>query len=141
MTIRTAAANWKDSLKEGTGQITLSSGDFTGKYSFDTRFEQTPGTNPEELIGAALAACFSMAMSAELGKHNYQPVTINTTAKVHLNKNATGFTIDLIELETETNCPNLGTQDFSNYCEIVKQNCPIAKALAGSKITVHGRLI
>lgn len=140
MTTRNAEANWHGNLKDGTGDIKLGSGAFNGKYSFGTRFEQAPGTNPEELIGAALAGCYAMALSAELGKNNYHPDHIHATATVHLNKNDAGFAIDLIELAVVATCASIKEDEFLTLCEVVRKNCPIAKALAGSKITVTAKL-
>src|SRR3982751_6506832 len=98
MATRKADAEWNGSLREGSGRMRRGSGAFEGKYSFATRFEEAPGTNPEELIGAAHAGCYSMALSAGLGKAGFQPKRVKTTAKVHLEKVAEGFAITRIQL-------------------------------------------
>ncbi|HEY5599410.1 MAG TPA: OsmC family peroxiredoxin, partial [Candidatus Manganitrophaceae bacterium] len=105
MPVRSAEAVWEGGLKEGKGNVKLGSGVYQGAYSFGTRFEQSPGTNPEELIGAAHAGCFSMALSAGLGKAGITPRRIHTVAKVHLEKVGEGFKITKIELQTEADIP------------------------------------
>src|SRR6185503_18328286 len=107
MAIRTAKAQWDGTLQEGKGTMALGSGAFQGAYSFASRFEEGTGTNPEELLGAAHAGCFSMALSAALSKNGFKPTRIATTAKVHLTKAAEGFAISLIELETEAQVPGI----------------------------------
>src|ERR1700710_1508280 len=107
MTIREASAEWQGTLKEGSGRLRLGSGVFEGAYSFPSRFENGPGTNPEELIAAAHAGCFSMALSAMLGNANHIPTSIGTVAKVHLGATAAGPTIPRIELETQAEIPGL----------------------------------
>src|SRR3982751_6834113 len=105
MTIREAEAHWAGSLKQGAGRLRLGSGVFEGAYSFPSRFENGPGTNPEELIGAAHAACFSMALTFLLEKQGHPAVRIDTVAKVHLGISAAGPTITRIDLETEGDVP------------------------------------
>ena len=109
MTIREAEAHWAGSLKEGAGRLRLGSGVFEGAYSFPSRFENGPGTNPEELIAAAHAGCFSMALTAILGGAGHVPERIHTVAKVHLGATAAGPTLTRIELETEGSVPGLTT--------------------------------
>jgi len=138
MPIRTASAIWNGTLKEGAGQMKLGSGAFEGAFSFGTRFEETPGANPEELIGAAHAGCFSMFLSALLTKAGYTPTRIATNAKVHLGD---GPRITLIELDTQAEVPNLDDATFQKKVTEAKQNCPISKALASVEIHVTAQLI
>ena len=141
MPVRKAEAEWKGSLREGRGTIKLSSGAFQGAYSFGTRFEEAPGTNPEELIGAAHAGCFSMALSAALGKAGFSPLRIHTVASVHLDKVGDGFDITTIHLATEAEVPEIDAAAFGQIAEAAKKGCPVSKALAGPKITLDARLI
>src|SRR5713226_161238 len=112
MAVRKAEAEWNGSLREGEGHLKLGSGAFDGKYSFKTRFEDAPGTNPEELIGAAHAGCFSMAFSAGLGRAGFQPKRVSTTATVQLLKQGEGFAITSIELDTEAEVPGIDPAKF-----------------------------
>ena len=105
MPVRKASAVWEGSLKEGQGTVKLGSGAYEGPYSFGSRFEEAGGTNPEELIGAAHAGCFSMALSAGLGRAGFTPTRVATTAKVHLEKVGEGFKITRIELDNESTVP------------------------------------
>lgn len=140
MTERTANAEWKGNLKEGQGTVKLGSGAFEGQYSFPSRFESGKGTNPEELIAAAHAGCFSMAFSAGLGKAGFTPTNIQTTAHVHLEKVGEGFEITRIVLETEGDVPNIDEQTFQTEAENAKKGCPVSKALAGTKIELKAKL-
>lgn len=137
MPIRNASAVWNGTLKEGSGIMKLGSGAFEGAYSFGSRFEEAAGTNPEELIGAAHAGCFSMFLSALLTKAGFTPTSITTNAKVHLGD---GPTITLIALETEAVVPNLDENTFQENVEAAKKNCPISKALASVEISVNATL-
>lgn len=119
----------------------LGSGAFEGAYSFSSRFEEGTGTNPEELIGAAHAGCFSMALAAELGRAGYNPIRIDTTAKVHLNKVDGGFKINLIELQTEAEVPGVDEAAFMEYANATKSGCIVSKALAVPEITLDAKLI
>ena len=138
MAIRTASAVWNGTLKEGQGRMKLGSGAFEGAFSFASRFEESPGTNPEELVGAAHAGCFSMFLSALLTTAGYLPTQIRTNAKVHLGD---GPRITLIELETEAEVPNLDEKTFQENVEKSKKNCPISLALTGPEIRVTARLV
>jgi osmotically inducible protein OsmC len=138
MPIRTASAIWNGTLKEGAGQMKLGSGAFEGAFSFGTRFEEVPGTNPEELIGAAHAGCFSMFLSALLTQAGYVPTRIATSAKVHLGD---GPRITLIELETQAQVPNLDESVFQEKVSEAKENCPISKALASVELHVAAQLV
>jgi osmotically inducible protein OsmC len=140
MPVRTASAEWNGGLRDGTGTMALGSGAFEGSYSFGTRFEEERGTNPEELIGAAHAGCFSMAFSAALGEAGHSPERIATTARVHLEQADGGFAIGRIELTTEGIVPGVSEDEFRRIAEEAKVNCPVSKALAGVLISVEATL-
>ena len=137
MATRNAEATWAGTLKEGKGSLKLGSGAFEGAYTWASRFEDAPGTNPEELIGAAQAGCYSMFLSALLTKAGYPPTRIHTTAKVHLEA---GPTITVIELETIAEVPGLDEKTFLEQAEAAKKNCPVSKALASVEIKLSARL-
>jgi len=138
MAIRTASAVWNGTLKDGKGTMKLGSGAFEGAFTFASRFEEGPGTNPEELVGAAQAGCFSMFLSALLTDAGYPPRQIRTSARVHLGE---GPRITLIELDTEAEVPNLDEKTFLENVEKSKKNCPISLALTGPEIRVTARLV
>lgn len=140
MPVRRAEAVWEGSLQEGNGNMKVGSGAFEGAYSFSTRFEEEPGTNPEELIGAAHAGCFSMALSGALGRAGYPPNSIHTTARVHLTKGDAGFKINKIELNTEADVPNIDDATFQEQAEGAKSGCPVSQALAGVEIVLNATL-
>ena len=140
MPSRKAEAEWKGTLREGSGQFKSQSGAISGSYSFLTRFENAAGTNPEELIGAAHAACFSMALSAGLTKAGHPPTRIHTTANVHLEKVGEAFGITKIDLETEGEVPGIDAAAFQEQAEGAKANCPVSKALAGVQISLRATL-
>lgn len=131
MTIREASAGWQGTLKEGSGRLRLGSGVFEGAYSFPSRFENGPGTNPEELIAAAHAGCFSMALTAILGGGGHAADSIQTIAKVHLGATAAGPTITRIELETEASVAGISAEDFERLAQNAKAACLVSRALAG----------
>ncbi|HMM87047.1 MAG: OsmC family protein [Gammaproteobacteria bacterium] len=137
MTTRQSSAEWNGSLKEGAGRMRLGSGAYEGPYTFASRFESGPGTNPEELIGAAHAGCYSMFLSALLSKAGTPPKSVRTTATVHLGD---GPTIHLIELDTVAEVPGVSEADFLAHAEAAKQGCPVSKALAGPEIRLQARL-
>ncbi|AZN99167.1 OsmC family peroxiredoxin [Mesorhizobium sp. M9A.F.Ca.ET.002.03.1.2] len=142
MTIREAEAQWQGSLKEGSGRLRLGSGVFEGAYSFPSRFENGPGTNPEELIAAAHAGCFSMALSAVLGSGGHVPVRIHTVAKVHLGTSTAGPTITRIDLETEAEVADLAEDEFERLARSAKAGCLVSRALAGvPQITLKAVLV
>jgi osmotically inducible protein OsmC len=138
---RSAEAVWEGSLKEGSGKVKLGSGAYEGAYSFATRFEEKTGTNPEELIAAAHAGCFSMALSAGLGRGGFTPTRIRTTADVLLEKVGEGFKITTITLRTEANIPNITPQQFQEFAEKAKSGCPVSQALAGTTIKLDAKLV
>lgn len=141
MKVRTANAEWKGNLQAGDGRIELGSGAFSGSYSFESRFEQGDGTNPEELIAAAHAGCFSMALAHGLSSAGFKPEKIATTAKVHIEKAEGAFVIPRIELETEADVPGIDEETFRQQAETAKHGCPVSKALAGPEITLSARLL
>jgi osmotically inducible protein OsmC len=141
MVARAAEAEWRGSISAGSGTIKLGSGAFEGVYSFKTRFENEPGTNPEELIAAAHASCFSMALSLMLGQAGFEPRRIHTTAKVHIEKVGEGFKITHIELDTEADIPRIEERQFQEQAEAAKRGCPVSQALAGTDITLNARLV
>jgi len=141
MAARRANAVWTGSLKEGSGSFQVGSGVFSGAYSFGTRFEDQPGTNPEELIGAAHASCFSMALSAALGKAGFTPQSIATDAIVHFGKVDDAPAITKIELHCVGVVPGIDPAQFLAHAEGAKKNCPISKALAAvPEIVLEARL-
>lgn len=141
MPVRTSEAEWKGNLLQGQGTMKLGSGAFEGKYSFPSRFESGQGTNPEELIGAAHAGCYSMALSFILGNAGFNPTRVHTTARVHLEKVGEGFSITKIELETEAQIPGIDDQTFQGHAEAAKKGCPVSKALTGTEITLKAKLV
>ena len=140
MAIRTAEAVWQGSLREGSGELTLESGAFRGPYTFKSRFEQDKETNPEELLGAAHAGCFTMALTALLARQRLAPTRIHTTASVHLEQAPGGFAIPRIELRTRATVPGLDASQFAALAADAKLNCPVSKALAGVEITLDAEL-
>src|SRR5215831_8130442 len=141
MASRTSDAEWHGDLRSGEGKIRLGSGAYEGQYSFKSRFEEGTGTNPEELIAAAHAGCFSMALSAGLTRSGYVPKTINTTATVRLEKVGEGFKITTIDLNTEADIPNITEAAFLETAESAKKNCPVSQALSGAEIRLQAALI
>jgi lipoyl-dependent peroxiredoxin len=138
MAIRSSFAEWKGTLREGSGAMKVGKSGYEGPFTFASRFESGPGTNPEELIGAAHAGCFSMFLSALLTKAGFKPTRIATTATVHLGD---GPTINLIELDTQAEVPGLTEPDLQKYAEDAKKGCPVSKALAGPEIRMKASLI
>jgi osmotically inducible protein OsmC len=139
MPTRTSEATWKGTLREGSGTMKLGSGAYEGDFTWASRFQDAKGTNPEELIGAAHAGCFSMFLSALLTKAEFPPNSIHTTAAVHLGD---GPTITKIDLVTEANVPNISGDQFAEIAAQAKANCPVSKALAAvSEITLDAKLV
>ena len=141
MPIRVAQAVWEGNLLHGKGNMSLESGAFEGKYSFSSRFEEGTGTNPEELIGAAHAGCFSMALAHELDQAHYTPESIKTIAHVSLNKSNDGFAITEIELVTEAKVSDIQEKEFLEHAKNAKKNCPVSQALKGVSINLKATLI
>src|SRR5205814_7818873 len=140
MAKRTANAVWEGTLREGKGTIKLGSGAFEGQYSFASRFEEGTGTNPEELIGAAHAGCFSMALSAQLTKAGFPPKRVHTNAGVHFDKVGDGFSITSIDLTTEAEVPGIENTKFQELADGAKKGCPVSRALAGTQINLKATL-
>ena len=141
MPTRKAEAEWKGNLAEGGGRLKLGSGAFEGPYTFKSRFEEgESATNPEELIGAAHAGCFTMALTAQLSRAGHNPTRIRTTAQVILEKVGDAFSITRIDLETDAEIPGVDDAAFQKFANDAKQNCPVSKALAGTEITLKARL-
>ena len=138
MSVRKAEAVWKGTLKEGSGNLKVGSGAFEVPYSWGTRFGDAVGVNPEELVGAAHAGCYSMFLSSLLTKAGFTPTRILTTASVHLEA---GPTITQIELDTTAQVPGLSEAAFQEQAEAAKKNCPVSKALASVEIVLTARLI
>jgi osmotically inducible protein OsmC len=141
MAVRTANARWEGALKGGSGTLALGSGAFQGQYSFSSRFEEGNGTNPEELIGAAHAGCFSMAFANILAQAGHEPQRIETTARVHFEPVDDGFGITRIELSTEGEVEGVDAVDFQRHAEEAKEGCPVSKALEAVEITLDARLV
>ncbi len=141
MPVRSANAVWEGGLKDGAGRVALGSGAFEGRYSFGSRFEEAGGTNPEELIGAAHAGCFSMALSAGLGRAGFAPKRIATAAKVHLEKVGDAFRITRIELVTEAEVPGIDDAAFQEHAKNAKEGCPVSAALAAVQISLDAKLV
>jgi lipoyl-dependent peroxiredoxin len=135
-----ANARWEGTLKTGQGTMKVGSGAFEGAYSFATRFEGRPGTNPEELIGAAHAGCFSMALSLLLEQAGHPPRWIETSAEVTLGPVGDGFAITDIRLKTKADVPGMDPKAFREQAEAAKKGCPVSKALAGTKIELEAAL-
>ena len=143
MPARTATARWEGGLKDGKGNLRLGGGAFDGQYSFTSRFEEGTGTNPEELIGAAQAGCFSMALSAGLEKSGYSPNSVETQARVHLSQaEGGGFEISRIDLICTADIPDIDKDAFQEAAEGAKENCIISRALRGVKeVTLEANLV
>ena len=140
MLVRKSTAVWEGGLKNGKGIMKIGSGAYEGSYSFASRFEQGPGTNPEELIGAAHAGCFSMFLSLVLEQAGFKPERIGTTARVSVDKVPEGFKITSIELETEGRVPGIDEKTFLEKAEVAKKGCPVSMALTGIEIRLKARL-
>src|SRR5437763_16290067 len=137
---RKASAEWKGGLKDGKGTVSSASGILSNTpYSFTTRFENAPGTNPEELIAAAHAACFSMALSAQLGGANLTPESINTSVTLSLEKLESGWTITASHLDVVGRVPGADAATFQKYAEAAEKGCPVSKVL-NAKISMNAKL-
>ena len=141
MVERTADAEWRGGLRDGNVTMEFGSGAFHGPYSFDSRFGNGKGTNPEELIAAAHAGCFSMAFAAGLAKSGFSPKRVHTTAKASLEQKDGGFAITRIELNTEAEIHGIQDAEFQQQAEAAKRGCPVSRALAGVEISLTARLL
>lgn len=137
---RKAKATWNGDLKNGNGNMSFGSGAYEGAYTFKSRFEEGTGTNPEELIGAANAGCFSMALSADLAEAGYSPKSVTTNADVDLEMVDGDPAITTITLNVKANVPDIDEDDFLEYAEGAKKNCPVSKALSGVNIKLNAEL-
>jgi len=141
MAIRNASARWTGTLTEGTGVVRTGKGGYEGAYSFKSRFEEGEGTNPEELIGAAHAGCFSMFLAKVLTDAGHPPTSVETKANVHLERTDAGMTVTRIDLDTVGEVPGMDDAEFSKHAEEAKSGCPISRLLApGVEITLVARL-
>jgi lipoyl-dependent peroxiredoxin len=140
MLVRKGYARWEGSLQDGKGTVRVESGLFEGPYSFSSRFENAVGTNPEELIGAAHAGCFSQALALILSKNGLTPHRIETTAEVAMEKVGQGFRITSILLRTEGVVPGASEEAFRRAAESAKTDCPVSQALAGVRISLEANL-
>jgi osmotically inducible protein OsmC len=141
MPVRSAEAVWEGDLQGGKGTMRFGSGAFEGQYSFSSRFEEGTGTNPEELIGAAHAGCFSMALSGALGRAGHPPTRVETTARIHLEKTDAGMTIVRSELQSTAEVPGIDEAEFQEIAEGAKKNCPVSRLLTGAEITLDAKLV
>lgn len=141
MPVRTSSAQWNGDLKSGNGKMKLGKGAWEGPFSFASRFENGSGTNPEELIAAAHAGCFSMAFSNALSQAGFTVDHVSTKANVHLEKTDEGFGITTIDLDTEGKIQGIDNDKFQEIAEDAKKNCPVSKVLAGAKITLKAKLL
>jgi osmotically inducible protein OsmC len=138
---RKADAEWNGGIMDGEGTVKLGSGAFEGAYSFQSRFgDDTKATNPEELIAAAHAGCYTMALSGNLGKAGYKPKQINTTANVKIEKQGDGFVIPNIDLITEASVDGIGDEEFQKIAEETKKTCPVSQVLSGAEISLNAKL-
>ena len=142
MAIRNAETTWTGTLKEGNGNMKVGSGAFDVPYSFGTRFADEPGTNPEELIGAAHAGCFTMFLSAQLTGAGFPPTRLHTKADVHFGRDDIGPLIEKLVLTTQAEVPNIDQAKFDELVAVSKEKCPISRALAAVKaFEVHASLV
>jgi osmotically inducible protein OsmC len=141
MPVRRADAEWKGTLQDGEGTMRFGGGAFEGQYSFASRFEEGPGTNPEELIGAAHAGCFSMAFAGALGKAGFEPASVRTSARVHIEKGESGFSITRIDLQTEASVPGIEEDLFQEIAQSSKSGCPVSRALGAVPIELTATLV
>jgi osmotically inducible protein OsmC len=141
MAVRKANAEWSGNLVDGKGNVEVESGIFKSSYSFQTRFGEEKGTNPEELIGAAHSACYSMALSFILEQNNFKPEKISTEASVHIDKIGDGFKITKIFLDVKGMVPGIDKEEFLKYANEAKTGCPVSQALAATPIEMKAELL
>ena len=141
MATRNGSAEWRGDLKSGDGDLTVGDGVFRGKYSFSSRFEEGEGTNPEELIAAAHAACFTMSLGNIMAEHGHPADSVRTVAKVHLRQTDAGPTIQRIDLGTEGRVPGIDQDHFAEHAAEAKTGCAVSRALGGvEEINVTAKL-
>jgi osmotically inducible protein OsmC len=141
MAIRTADAEWRGNLAQGTGHMRLGSGAFEGPYDFRSRMGDGKGTNPEELLGAAHAGCFSMALALQLTNEGFTVKRIHTTATVHFEERDGGWSIQRIDLDTEASVSGIAAAAFEELAQSAKKNCPVSRALSGVDIRLLAKLL
>ena len=141
MPLRRAEADWQGTFRDGAGKMKLGSGAFESAFSYRTRMEEDPGTNPEELLGAAHAGCFSMSLARRLSAAGYSPEHIHTEARVRFGRAGEGYAISRIDLRTEAEVPGVDQELFLEKAEAAKRDCAISKALAGVEIGLEARLV
>ena len=141
MATRTAHARWTGNIKEGKGSVDFGDGLFTGAYSFTSRFEAGAGTNPEELLGAAHASCFAMALSLTLGRAGFTPDYVDATAHVTVAPQSEGFKITKSHLICRAQVPGIDRASFVQHAEAAKAGCPVSRALAGTEISLEAELV
>jgi len=141
VTARSSSAQWRGDLKSGSGELSLGSGAFSGEYSFVSRFEEGDGTNPEELIAAAHAACFSMALSNILAMAGSTPTSVKTEATLHLEKVDGAMTITRVVLDTVGEVPGIDAAQFVEKAEEAKANCPVSRLLTGATIELNAQFV
>ncbi len=139
MATRKASAQWNGTLKEGKGKMKY--GNYEGNYSYSSRFEEGPGTNPEELVGAAIAGCYSMFLSALLSGENLKPESIETSATVQLDRDDRGPLITRIDLDCKAKIAKVSEADFLKHAQKAKENCPISRLYQGTKINLKAGLV
>ena len=139
--IRTAEAAWEGAFRDGKGKMKLGSGAFEGDFSYHTRMEEGPGTNPEELLAASHAGCFSMSLSRRLSAAGHPPKRILTEGRVLFERGGEGYIISRIDLRTEAEVPGIDEETFQEQAEAARQNCPVSKALAGVEIGLRAKLV
>ena len=140
MPVRQAQAEWHGSFASGDGKMSFGSGAFEGSYSAASRFEEGEGTNPEELIAAAHAGCFSMAFALALSEAGHEPDSVETTAEVHIDKDDGGFSITRSNLTTEVKVEGLSEEEFQKLADEAKQGCPVSRALGAIEIGLDAKL-
>jgi osmotically inducible protein OsmC len=142
MTARNGKAEWHGSVRSGSGTITVGDGVFEGAYSYESRFGEAPGTNPEQLLAAAHSGCFTMALASALSAAGHPPQSLRTTARVHLRNRYGAIALARIDLDTKGDVPDIDEREFRAYAEAAKRDCPVSQALAGiPEITLTANLL
>jgi lipoyl-dependent peroxiredoxin len=141
MPVRTGDAEWNGTFKDGSGTMRLGSGDLEAAFSAGTRFEEDPGTNPEELVAAAFAGCYSMALANNLGKAGHTPERVSTNAKVQFDKLEQGFTMTKFTLSCEARVPGIDDAEFQKIAEETKSTCPVSRALSAVPAELTASLV
>jgi len=141
MAMRRAEAEWRGNLQRGRGHITMGSGAFDADYDFRSRMGEGEGSNPEEMLGAAHAGCFAMALASQLKQAGFTPNRIHATATVHFDRSQGSWTIHTIDLDAEAIVPGMGAEDFAKNADAAKESCPMSRALKGVDIRVFAKLV